>query len=333
MIGNNVRSQGTAPATATTNTSGVRPTGDTAPRESSTRPPSPLASGRNAGGSSTAGRVGLSGLPGKALQTLMDHAGPATRQALALSGRALAAHAAIQAANTAEGFERASIHLQALSGDERDEALRALCDRFAARLERMELADILPSQRTVTAAVDQLPVTEGSLVTVFDTGRSMFQAVARSVEYQRHAPADKAGLRDALAMGVSVSLKALTTSLRKHGGVHDEESMNEVVARLMGPGTSALSAQVAFSELPQHALDLPATKEGDAQAVRLLTSIAECAVRDGGLDALRSDPSWASFLENDRIGVVLERRRIDLAGHPALQAALTRLKQKAAELA
>ena len=54
--------------------------------------------------------------------------------------------------------------------------------------------------------------------------------------------------------------------------------MNEVVARLMGPGTSALSAQVAFSELPQHALDLPATKEGDAQAVRLLTSIAERAV-------------------------------------------------------
>lgn len=139
----------------------------------------------------------------------MDHAGPATRQALALSGRALAAHAAIQAANTAEGFERASIHLQALAGDERDEA----------------------------------------------------------------------------------------------------------------------------SELPQHALDLPATKEGDAQAVRLLTSIAECAVRDGGLDALRSDPSWASFLESDRIGVVLERRRIDLAGHPALQAALTQLKQKAAELA
>ena len=90
-----------------------------------------------------------------------------------------------------------SIFLQALAGDERDEALRALCDRFAARLERMELADILPSQRTVTAAVDQLPVTEGSLATVFDTGRSMFKAVARSVEYQRHAPADKAGLRNA----------------------------------------------------------------------------------------------------------------------------------------
>lgn len=109
--------------------------------------------------------------------------------------------------------------------------------------------------------------------------------------------------------------------------------MNEVVAQLMGPGSSALSAQVAFSELPQHALDLPATENGDAQAVRLLTSIAERAVKDGGLDALRSDRSWASFLENDRIAVVLDRRGIDLADHPALQAALTRLQQKAAELA
>ena len=333
MIENNVRSHGTSPATSVTSTPDARPAGETATRESSTRGSSPLASGRNAGGSSTAGRVSLSALPGKALQRLMGHVDPATRQALALSGRALAAHAAIQAANTAEGFKRASIHLEAMAGSERHEALRALCDCLAAKLERLDLADILPSQATVTAAMEQLPVAAGSLATVFDTGRSMFKAVARSIDYQVHAPADKAALRDQLAMGVSVSLKALTTSLRKHGGVHDEKGMNEVAEQLMGPGTSPLSAQVAFSELPQHALDLPATKEGDGQAVRLLTSIAERAVRDGGLDALRSDPSWASFLENDRIGVVLDRRGMDLADHPELQAALTRLKQKAEELA
>lgn len=332
MIENNVRSHGTSSTSAPTTTPDARSGGDTVTRESSARSSNPLASGRNAGGSSTAGRASLSALPGKALQRLMDHVGPAARQALALSGRALAAHAAIQAANTAEGFKRASIHLEAMAGGERDEALRALCDRFAAKLERMDLADVLPSQATVTAAIEQLPVAAGSVATVFDTGRSLFKAVARSIDYQLHAPADKAGLRDQLAMGVSVSLQALTTSLRKHGGVHDEKGMNEVVEQLMGPGTSPLSAQVAFSELPQHALDLPATPQGDGQAVRLLTSIAERAVRDGGLDALRSDPSWASFLENDRIGVVLDRRGIDLADHPELQAALTRLKQQAAEL-
>lgn len=303
------------------------------PGGSSVRPSNPLASGRNAGASSTsARRVGLSAFPGKVLQTVMDHASASSRAALARTGRAMAAHVAIHAADAASDFAAAADKVLKLSGPEIAEAALALGERFATRIGHLPLNDVIPGCETVVDLLDKLPVSPENRTAAHGIGRSMLKATERAVDWMLHAPDDQSTLRDALSQVLTASLAKLSKAMRAHGMVHDESAMNGVLDQMMGPKGSLLTAQVALSELPQHALDLPNTPEGDAQTVRMMTKLAKDATSDAGLAALESDPSWGPFLADDRIGTILDRKGIDLADHPELKAAIDELRQKADEI-
>ena len=128
-----------------------------------------------------------------------------------------------------------------------------------------------------------------------------------------------------------------TNLLRERGIVHDEAAMMGLLNDHMGPSGSVASANIAMDRLPGCALALPEGAKGDEQAVRMMTRMAQLAVKDAGLEALKTDPSYGPYLEDNRFGTVLSMRGIDIttdtpANNKELREAVAALREKGKEL-
>jgi len=317
-------------------------------RQPVSQPAGPISSGRNAGGAGMGGRVSLSALPGRAIQKVMGELPLSTRNTLSLTGRAMAAHAAIACAQSEHQFESARQALGQLTMRQHEEACVALADRFeqevTSRCRRrvdgeLQLLsdDILRISETTFQAMKALPVDSdrpfdtNGLRNLGQMSRSMLSAQSAMVGHTLLYPASQAQRRDDTHAQVSSQLKGITDLMKVRQIVKDEVAMKGVLDDFLGPKGTVFSAQTAFSQLPQQARDLPAP-EGNEQTVRMMTKMADMATRNAGLTLLKSDPTWADTLISGRINVVLKGKHIDANAHPKLKAALDRLEHKRDEL-
>jgi hypothetical protein len=325
-------------------------------RPSSPKPTSenPLSSGRNTGNGPMAQRRSLPDLPGNVIQKIMGHLAPdqPSRIALSETGPPMAAHAAIHNAEQESDFKAADQAVRQLPQGQRGEATVALLNRFTEHVHnrcRLEVGgelqplgdDVFRVSDTMYKAMAELPAGEGDSQTLSRMSKTMLSAHDSIVKHTLLYPASESQRLDDAHGHIAVQVKNMTDMLRGRRLVTDQAAMNGLLDDCMGPKGTVFSAVNAFSELPQHALDLPTTPEGNAQTVKMMTKMAKLAVKDAGLLGLKSEPSWAEFLRLDRIAAVLVRKEIVVAKkgeeiafdqYPELKDALDKLKEKGREM-
>lgn len=168
----------------------------------------------------------------------------------------------------------------------------------------------------------ELPKDLANRKLVANVSESLLAASSEAIQWTRRLPPEQSELRDEIHFDQAVALKEMAATIGAHEVVHDEKRMNALIDRFMGKEGTVFSAQTAFSELPQHALKLPNSPEGNAQTVRMLTKMAKMAVKDMGMRALMTDPTWAQTLVKDRINIILQRKEIDVQKCPDLKKAI-----------
>jgi hypothetical protein len=244
----------------------------------------------------------------------------------------------INATDTLDKYKKLREQVEVLPDDQRDWAAMALGEHFAMHVAEMEFRHGTKTLDEMNKLAANLPVCDGSAQTVARLGGSVLAASARIAhqarEQQGGKKADK--LRQQMFAHTTASMTVLAGTLRTHRAFCDptlvkgliegfvgradqaDSDANRLLLKREGRRGSHASVMVALKELPQHALDLPATREGDKQAVEMLTLLAKHTIQPLGLTALRVAPGDDNTGPLDGIRLVMARRGLKLSDHSEL---------------